>query len=96
MVPMAVTLEKELNTFREKLPALLREGKEGQYALVHGSELHSVWDTQPEALSAGYKHFGLKPFLVKIIVKHEEPVYFSRSVKNGTSKRRDRHRRASD
>jgi hypothetical protein len=31
-------------------------------------------------LIAGYDHFGLESFLVKQIVEHEIPLYFSRNV----------------
>lgn len=78
---MAAALERELEAFKKELPRLLGEGHRGKYALVHGDQLNSLWPTQDAALDAGYDRFGLEPFLVKEVTDHEEPRYFSRSVK---------------
>lgn len=76
-----MALERELETFRRELPTLLQDaGKRGQYALVHGEQVHGVWPTVDEALEAGYQTFGLDPFLVKEVTDNETPQYFSRSV----------------
>lgn len=78
----AVPLERETATFRRELPALLNDAKKrGKYALVIGDRVDSVWPTVDDALAAGYARFGLDPFLVKEIVEHEKPLYFSRNLK---------------
>jgi hypothetical protein len=77
---MAVALERELTTFQRELPRLLQEGNRGRFALVREDNVHSIWPTVDEALTAGYANFGLEPFLVKEITDHETPQYFSRNV----------------
>jgi hypothetical protein len=64
------TLEKELETYREKLPGLLLE--EGRFALIHGNEVAGTFDTYADALNEGYKLFKLEPFLVKEIQAIEQ------------------------
>jgi hypothetical protein len=76
-----VPLERELETIRKELPRLLSEGKGGQFALVYGDGVDSVWPRRREALQAGYDRFGLEAFLVKEITAHEQPLYSSRNVK---------------
>lgn len=63
-------LEKELATYREKLPGLLSE--EGKFVLVHEGEIAGIFDTYADALTEGYKLFKLKPFLVKQIEAIEQ------------------------
>ena len=79
---MAVALEKEMETFRRELPALLADpANRGQFALVHGDAVAGLYPTFEAALSAGYDRFGLSPFLVKEVTDHEEPRYFSRNLR---------------
>lgn len=79
---MTVALEKELETFRRELPALLRDAANlGQFALVHGETVAGLYPTFEAALSAGYDKFGLEPFLVKEVADREEPRYFSRNLR---------------
>jgi hypothetical protein len=74
-------LEREMETFSRELPNLLSDPeKRGKYALVFGDRVDSVWPSVDDALTAGYDRFGLAPFLVKEIVEHEKPRYFSRNV----------------
>jgi hypothetical protein len=76
-----VVLEQELQTFQRELPALLADPtKRGKYALVHGNTVEGVYPSLDAALDAGYDRFGLEPFLVKEIIEHEEPSYFSRNI----------------
>lgn len=79
-----MALERELETFRRELPNLLQDAaKRGQFALIHGDQVHGIWPTVDEALEAGYTQFGLDPFLVKEVTDRETPRYFSRSVTRG-------------
>ena len=75
-------LDRELTTFRRMLPSLLQnpENRE-KFALVHEDTIDSIWPTTDAAMVAGYDRFTTEPFLVKRIIEHEEPVYFSRRVK---------------
>jgi hypothetical protein len=66
-------LEKELATFERELPRLLPAFK-GQFALVHGDSVDSIWKTEDEAYIAGCDCFGVEPFLVMLIEEHEPPL----------------------
>ncbi len=49
------------------MPRLLQEDEVGRFALLHGDEVVSVWDTYGEASQAGYEAFGRGTFAVKRI-----------------------------
>jgi hypothetical protein len=66
-------LEREMKTYREKLPELLDQ--EGRFVLIREDDLAGTFDTYADAIQAGYERFGLKQFLVKQIAA-TEPVYF--------------------
>lgn len=66
-------LERELETYRANLPALL--DREGQWAVVKGDRVAGVWPTYEDALKAAYGEFGLDGFMVKQI-HAVEPVHF--------------------
>jgi hypothetical protein len=57
--------EQELTTYRRELARLLLEGEVGRFALIHGDEVVSVWDTRRDAVQAGHDKFGLESFLVQ-------------------------------
>jgi len=73
-----MALEAELETFQKRLPSLLGMAA-GKFALVHGEEV-SVWPNADAAIDEGYERYGLDQFLVKEIIEHEVPRYFSRGV----------------
>ena len=55
-------LDKELATFRPKLPRLL-ESHTGEYAqLIHGDEVAGFYPSDEEAYDAGVERFGLGAF----------------------------------
>jgi hypothetical protein len=68
---MATALEHELASFQMELPRLLSEGKEGRFALIHDGRVDSDWETEDQALQAGYDRLGLEPFLVMEITVHQ-------------------------
>ncbi len=70
-----MALEKELETYKAKLPTLNKE--EGKFALVSDEDLE-VFPTYDEAIGAGYSRYGLKPFLVKRIQAFEQALFISR------------------
>lgn len=72
-----MVLEREVATYREKLPELLQH--EGKYVLIHGSSVIGVFATYADALNQGYHRFGLEPFMVRQ-VHATEPVIFVPSV----------------
>ena len=71
--------EKELETYREKLPELLAT-HDGKYAVIKGGELLGAYGTYEDALNAGYKQYGLVSFLVKQISAIEQIQYFTRKL----------------
>ncbi|MDA8079986.1 MAG: hypothetical protein M0Z79_13755 [Nitrospiraceae bacterium] len=72
-----MALEKELETFRKKLPELKQH--EGKYALIHDAEVIDTFVSYEDAIKAGYNKFGLdEPFLVKQIKSFEAVQFISR------------------
>lgn len=75
---MANSLDKEHAAFERLRPSLVKD--EGRFAVLAGDTLLGVFDTFQDALSAGYKEQGLKPFLVKQINSVEVVANFSRNL----------------
>ncbi len=73
-------LKKELETFEQHKLELLATS-EGKYAVVQGDRVVGVWDTYADALTAGYKEFGVTtPFLVKQLTSIETVQHFTRNI----------------
>jgi hypothetical protein len=62
---MPSVLEKEMQTYKEKLADLKEDV--GKYVLIKGDEVVDVFGTYEDAVKAGYEAFKLEPFLVKQI-----------------------------
>jgi hypothetical protein len=75
---MSTTIEKELETYREKLPSLVAE--EGKFVLIHDGEVAGTFDTYADALAEGYQRFKLEPFLVKQIQQIEQAHFIARAA----------------
>ncbi len=73
-----MALEKELETFKKKLPELKKD--EGKFVLIHGEEVVDTFTSYEDAIKEGYKKFKLEPFLVKQIHSIEQVQVISRSV----------------
>jgi len=71
-------LEREVATYREKLPELLRY--EGRFVLIRKDELIDTFDSYAGAIKHGYEQFGLTPFLVKQIQASEAVQLITRAV----------------
>lgn len=74
-----MALEKELATYKEKLPELKQH--EGKFVLIHEETVVDTFSSYDDALKEGYKQFGLKPFLVKQIHAVEPVFYFTRAIR---------------
>lgn len=74
-----MALEQELETFESKLPEL-RATHEGEFALVHGTEIVGIFPTRNDAVDAGYDKFGLTPFFVQRIGPRRRIVFVPRIV----------------
>ncbi len=76
-----MSLERELETYKAKLPTLNDE--EGKFALVFG-EAMEIFPSYDEAIGEGYSRYGLKPFLVKRIQAFEQALFISRFLDPGS------------
>ena len=61
----------EAATFEAQLPSLLGQHG-GKFALVRGTELVGVFDTEGNALAAGYQKFGPVPLYIRQILPEEQ------------------------
>jgi hypothetical protein len=73
-----MALETELATYQSSLPTL--KDREGKWVLIQGERVIDTYSSYDDALKAGYKEFGLKPFLVKQILAIEPVFYYSRPL----------------
>ena len=71
-----MALEKELETYKRKLPEL--HDQEGKFVLIRGDELIDLFSTYDDAIKEGYQKFGLEPFLVKQVNSVEQVQFISR------------------
>lgn len=65
--PKLLPLAAELETFYRELHRLLTEGEEGRYAIIHGGQIHGIWDTFRDAIQYGYEKFEDGRFLAQKI-----------------------------
>jgi hypothetical protein len=75
-----MVLEREQATYEREKARLLAEGESGRFALVHGDEVVSVWDTYRDASQAGSERFQLGAFMIRQILQIERPGFISRLV----------------
>lgn len=68
-------LEEELKTYEAHRLELLGSD-EGKWVLIHGDKLAGVFESQGDAVRAGYGQFGNVPFLVKQALPVEMPENF--------------------
>jgi hypothetical protein len=74
-----ISLEKELETYKNKLPELKQH--EGKFVLIKGEEVVDTFATYEDAIKEGYQKFGLEPFLVKQIQSIQQVHFISRFLK---------------
>lgn len=72
---MAEMLATELTTYEQSLNSLVAT-HEGKFVLVHGDSVLGTFDSQFDAVTAGYRDLGNVPFLVKQVVRAETPLSF--------------------
>jgi len=73
-----MALEREVETYHQKLPELLAH--KGKYVLIFGDAVEGIFATFDEALDAGYERHLHDAFLVREITDKEEVVYTSRNI----------------
>ena len=71
-------LERELQTYRERLPELLKQ--QGRFVVIHGDRVIGVFGDYEDALKAGYDACGTTPFLVKRIAATETVNHLTRGA----------------
>jgi hypothetical protein len=71
-----IQLQQELGCFEQHRLELLAQAP-GKYALIKGAEIAGTFDSENEAVGAGYRRYGNEPFLVKHIVEAELPLTFA-------------------
>jgi hypothetical protein len=74
-----MALERELETYRLKLPELLAH--KGKFVVIHGEEVVGVFDGFEDALRRGYERFHDESFLVREIRETEKILFSARSVR---------------
>jgi hypothetical protein len=65
------SLYLEWNTYRREVGRLLAEGHAGRHVLIKGERILGIWDTDEEAMTAGYQQFLNEAFLVHRIQERE-------------------------
>ena len=70
---MASRLALETATYQAHERRLLAEHR-GKFVLIHLSDVVGVFETQQEALVAGYERFGYVDLFTKRIARREKPL----------------------
>jgi hypothetical protein len=73
-----MALEKELQTYKTKLPELKEH--QGKFVLIHGDDVVDFFAAYEDALKAGYQKFKLEPFLVKQVSVVETVQHVTRPI----------------
>lgn len=76
---MSDLLEVELKTYEARRDELLGANS-GKFVLIKDEQIVGVFDTQVDAIRAGYERFGNVPFLVRQIVQVEVPQNFTSNL----------------
>lgn len=77
-----MTLERELQAYRSHLDDLLGpdDVNEGKYTVIKGDEIQGPFEDYDSALAFAYDRYGLGPFLVKKVERHETVHHFGRDL----------------
>jgi len=75
-VIQATPFERELAFFERHRVDLLNRAP-GKFVLIKAEKLVDIFDTEIDAVRAGYRQFGNEPFLVKQIVDADIPLNFT-------------------
>ena len=74
-----MTLEREIETYRRRLPELLAD--KGKYVVIHDDEIVGIRSSLDEALRLGHERFLTDPFLAREIRETEPILFSSRSLR---------------
>ena len=69
-------LEEEIAFYEEQRAKLVDEHG-GEFVLIKGRNLCGFFNTEIDAIKAGYEKFGAEPFLVRVCTEVRTPVLFT-------------------
>jgi hypothetical protein len=69
-------LEREQNTFEQKLPELLKSNL-GKFVLIKGDQVIGTYVAIDDALNIAYDKFKSEPFFVRQILAIQQPLNFT-------------------
>ena len=73
--------EQIMEVFKANRARLLADPtNHGKYALVSETEVVYLFHSFESAVAAGDALFGLRPYLVQLVVEKEKPIYFPRDI----------------
>jgi hypothetical protein len=72
--PGSDELDETLAIYEVQKAEWLRDGRDGEYVLIHRKHLAGLFPTRKECLAAGYKQFGNVPFLAREIREKHPPL----------------------
>lgn len=80
-----MNFDTELQTYQKLLSTwLAEEGKQGKFVVILGQEILGFYETRTEALTEGYKKYGLeKPFFVQQIKPIQTVAFMTRFLPQG-------------
>jgi len=76
---MSDHFEREKAAFEKARDELVAENS-NKFVLINGDEILGVYDTENDAIGAGYDKIGLAPFFVRQITAYDDPVHYSASL----------------
>jgi hypothetical protein len=86
--PPGGLLDVEYEFYRREVGRLLAEGHEGKHVLIKGEAIIGIYETDREALDAGYERFSNRGgFFVRKIQTWERMLRVSRRVLESLEKR---------
>jgi len=71
-------LAEEIATYEANLPSWTNDN--GKFVVISGKSVLGVFDTYADAIGAGYREYGLKPFLVRQIATFGVVANFTRAL----------------
>jgi hypothetical protein len=72
--PPGSAIATEWDTYRREAGRLLKEGHEGKWVLVKGTQIVGMWDSEKEAYQESLKRYLLQPALVHQILEWEPTI----------------------
>ena len=68
-------LAREIEAYEANRERLLRDAR-GKFVLIHDDQIAGTYDTEGDAIDAGYRRFGNVPFFVRQVSSEDRPATF--------------------